>query len=68
VQVGSVEVLAYVLVQLAAIVRVLLPIVFPGAYAALIGLSAALWCAAFALYVWVYAPFLARPRLDGKPG
>jgi uncharacterized protein involved in response to NO len=55
-------------VQLAAIVRVLLPIVFPGAYAALIGLSAALWCAAFALYVWVYAPFLARPRLDGKPG
>jgi uncharacterized protein involved in response to NO len=67
-QVGSVEVLAYVLVQLAAIVRVLLPIVFPGAYAALIGLSAALWCAAFALYVWVYAPFLARPRLDGKPG
>ena len=65
---GTLEVLAYILVQLAAVVRVLLPIVLPGAYSALIGLSAALWCAAFALYVWVYAPFLARPRLDGKPG
>jgi uncharacterized protein involved in response to NO len=66
--VGGLEVLAYVLVQLAAIARVLLPIVLPGAYGALVGISAALWCAAFALYVWVYAPFLARPRIDGKPG
>jgi len=66
--VGRLEVLAYVLVQLAAVARVLLPIALPAAYAALVGASAALWGAAFALYVVVYLPFLARPRLDGKPG
>jgi uncharacterized protein involved in response to NO len=67
-QVGALELGAYVLVQLAAIARVLLPIAFPGAYATLIAASAALWCAAFVLYCVAYLPILTRPRLDGKPG
>jgi uncharacterized protein involved in response to NO len=67
-QVGPLELAAYVLVHAAAAARVLLPLVMPGAYAALIIASAALWFAAFALFTIVYIPILTRPRLDGKEG
>jgi uncharacterized protein involved in response to NO len=30
--------------------------------------AAALWAAAFILFLVVYTPILARPRADGKPG
>ena len=30
--------------------------------------SAALWCAAFAIFPAVYYPILTRERLDGQPG
>ena len=40
----------------------------PGAYLHTVGVSAALWSAAFTLYVVRYWPVLTRPRLDGKPG
>jgi uncharacterized protein involved in response to NO len=67
-KVGRAETLAYVLVHVAAAVRALLPLLLPGAYLALVAASAALWCAAFLLFVVVYIPILTRPRLDGKPG
>jgi uncharacterized protein involved in response to NO len=65
---GPAEVAAYVLVQAAAIVRVLLPLALPSAYAAAVSISAALWSAAFALFVVAFYPILSRPRLDGQPG
>ena len=65
---GRAEVLAYVLVQAAAVARVLLPLALPSAYGAAIALSAALWSAAFAVFVVAYYPILSRPRLDGQPG
>jgi uncharacterized protein involved in response to NO len=65
---GRPEVAAYVLVPLAALVRVFVPIVAPQAYAAALIVSATLWSTAFALYCVVYWPILTRPRLDGKPG
>ncbi len=67
-QVGSAEVAAYVLVHLAAAFRVLLPLAWPGGYGVAVMAASALWSAAFILYVVVYAPILARPRVDGKPG
>ena len=67
-KVGPWEVAAYVLVHLAAAVRVFLPFLFPQAYVALIVLSAALWSAAFAVFTLAYIPILTRPRLDGQPG
>ena len=67
-KVGTWEVAAYVLVHLAAAVRVFLPFLFPQAYVALILLSAALWSAAFAVFTLAYIPILTRPRLDGQPG
>jgi uncharacterized protein involved in response to NO len=33
-----------------------------------VGLSAALWSAAFVLYLWRYTPFLLRARIDGLAG
>jgi uncharacterized protein involved in response to NO len=67
-QAGAAEVAAYVLIHLAAVVRVILPLVLPERYLYLIEASAALWFAAFVLFTIVYLPILSRPRLDGQPG
>ena len=65
---SAAEVTAYVLVILAAIVRVFLPIVAPPAYIIALVVSAILWSSAFAIYCVVFWPMLTRPRFDGKPG
>lgn len=62
------EVACYVLVQLAAVARVLGGMLLPDAYVATVIVSAACWSAAFGLYAIRYWPVLSRPRLDGKPG
>ncbi|MBS0454153.1 MAG: NnrS family protein [Proteobacteria bacterium] len=59
---------AYVLVLLAAVVRVGLPLLAPGQILHAILVSAALWSAGFGLYAWRYWPVLTRPRIDGRPG
>mgnify|MGYP002630124238 CR=1 FL=1 len=53
---------AYVLVLLAAAVRVALP----GTHA--VWTSGLLWMAGFGLFSYDYAPILTRPRIDGRPG
>jgi uncharacterized protein involved in response to NO len=67
-KVGGAEIAAYVLVHLAAFVRVFVPLALPDAYVALVVASGALWFVAFALFTVVYFPILSRPRLDGQPG
>jgi uncharacterized protein involved in response to NO len=67
-KVGAWETAAYTLVQLAAIVRVAAPLIFPQAYAAFVVASGLMWSAAFAIFTVVYIPILTRPRLDGQPG
>ena len=62
------ELAMFLLVQVAALVRVFGGIALPGFHMASIGLSALLWAAAFALYAVCYWPVLTRARLDGKPG
>ena len=66
--VGGAEIAAYVLVHVAAFVRVFVPLVLPDAYVTLIVVSGGLWFVAFALFTAVYFPILSRPRLDGQPG
>ncbi|MGE0311665.1 MAG: NnrS family protein [Lautropia sp.] len=62
------EVIAYALVMLAALLRVLLPLVAPQWLVwSLIG-SATAWATAFALYAVVFAPWLTTTRADGKDG
>lgn len=62
------EVLAYGLVMLAAVLRVLLPLVLPSLYTVSLVAAAAAWTAAFAIYLWIFTPWLLRTRLDGKDG
>ena len=62
------DVVCYLLVFMAALVRVLVPLVAPAATVAAVLASAAFWSAGFALYAIRYAPSLSRPRLDGRPG
>jgi uncharacterized protein involved in response to NO len=66
--VSRVTVSAYVLLTAAAIVRVLGLDLSHAPYATVIALAALLWTAAFALFLWVYAPMLLTPRVDGKAG
>jgi len=65
---GAAETAAYLLVQLAAVARVLVPLAFPGAYLAATLASALFWFAAFAAFTVAYVPILSRARLDGQPG
>jgi uncharacterized protein involved in response to NO len=66
--VGAWETAAYILVQLAAIVRVIAPLLFPQTYSLFVVVSGLMWSVAFAIFTVVYFPILTRPRLDGQPG
>ena len=67
-KVSRLEVAAYLLVVAAAVARVLLPLVSPAHTAGWLVVAAAAWAAAFALYLWVFTPWLLSSRLDGKDG
>lgn len=58
----------FLLLALALFARVVLPLFAAGHYVLWIGLSQALWLAAFGLFALTYAPILIRPRVDGQPG
>lgn len=62
------ETACYLLVLLAALVRVGVPLVMPALTVAAVLGSAALWSAAFGLYAIRYSSVLTRPRVDGRPG
>jgi len=65
---GFAEIGAFVLLQLAAIVRVLAASVAPGSYREAMIASGVLWTLAFAVFLSRYFSILTRPRIDGKPG
>ncbi len=54
---------AYVLIVIAAVLRIVALVPTDATLAALHA-SAAAWVAAFGLYLWRFAPLLVRPRLD----
>jgi len=60
--------LAFVLLNLAAVFRVLLPMALPAWYNGLVYAATLSWLAAFALFVFVYAPMLTTARVDGQEG
>jgi uncharacterized protein involved in response to NO len=62
------ELAMFLLIQVAAVVRVFGGIALPALYLASVQLSGLLWAAAFGLYAVRYWPVLTRPRLDGRPG
>ena len=62
------ETASYVLVHLAAAVRVFLPMLDAELQLTATIASGILWSAAFALFSVTYWPVLTRPRIDDKPG
>lgn len=65
---GRIEAFAYALVLSAALVRVVTVAVIPAAQMGGVHAAATLWSLGFLLFVWRYAPFLIRARVDGKEG
>lgn len=59
---------AFLIMNVAVVVRVFGPAVSPENYAEWVDLSGGLWVLAFALFAFGYASVLMRPRIDGKPG
>jgi uncharacterized protein involved in response to NO len=62
------EVLAYTLVMAAAVLRVFVPLLVPTLYSVALVAAAAAWSVAFAIYLWMFAPWLLATRLDGRDG
>ena len=65
---GSAEVSAFVFLQLAAIVRVLVSWVAPLFYRETMLISGFFWTLAFCIFLFRYWSILTRPRIDGRPG
>lgn len=61
-------ILSFVLINISAVVRVILPIFIPLHYLQLIEYAGWLWVLAFAIYLVVYFPMWICPRIDGRPG
>jgi uncharacterized protein involved in response to NO len=61
-------VVAYLAVELGALLRVLTAFMDPADYEIWLAASGLLWSAAFLLFLVVYAPILVAPRPDGRPG
>lgn len=62
------ELVAYVLVMLAAALRVILPLLLPSLYVYGLVAAAGAWSAAFLIFFWQYSPWLVSARPDGKDG
>ncbi|MNN83629.1 NnrS protein [compost metagenome] len=57
--------MAFILLNLACLSRVVLIVFFP---LPALWLAGVCWALAFALYAWHYGPMLLRARVDGHPG
>jgi uncharacterized protein involved in response to NO len=65
---GTAEIAAYVLVLVAAAVRVFVPLLLPQSYLLAVEMAGLLWVGAFALFALTFWPILSRARADGRPG
>jgi uncharacterized protein involved in response to NO len=65
---GRAETAMYLLIQLAVLTRLVAALSPDRARMASLVVAAACWSGAFLLYLVVYAPYLSRPRVDGKEG
>ncbi len=57
-----------ILLLAGSIIRVILPLLFPGHYTIWIGISQILWVSSFTLFLFIYAPILVMRRVDGRLG
>jgi uncharacterized protein involved in response to NO len=59
---------AFGLVNIAALVRGVLPILLPQRLSDLVVISGMLWIIAFVVFLIVYTPILTQARIDSRPG
>ena len=67
-QAARLTILAFVLINCAAGLRGLAPLLYPAGYHAWLMSAGLCWILAFGLFLWVHAPMLVAPRPDGRPG
>jgi len=67
-QASRLTVLAFVLINIAALLRSPALLIAPSHYRDWLLAAGFCWIAAFSLFVAIYGPMLATPRVDGKPG
>jgi uncharacterized protein involved in response to NO len=67
-RVEKVTAAAFVVISLAAIIRVAVPVFTPDIYMLGMIASGVLWSVAFAAYLAKFTPILWKPRVDGRPG
>lgn len=66
-EVGKVTVIAFILIQVVAILRVLGPVLMPEFKSDFIIVSAVIWAICFGVYLMIYGRMLFLPRPDGLP-
>jgi uncharacterized protein involved in response to NO len=59
---------AFLMLQLAAIIRVIAGLFATSLYLELVIISGVIWMLAFGIFLLRYLPMLSRPRIDGRPG
>jgi uncharacterized protein involved in response to NO len=67
-KVSNAMAIAFVLINVAALFRVLVPLALPNGYNILMYAAMLSWLAAFALFMFVHAPILTSPRIDEGKG
>jgi uncharacterized protein involved in response to NO len=60
--------IAFALINVAAIFRVLMPALLPDWYSSFLVVSTYSWLAAFSLFIFIYTPILSTARIDGQAG
>jgi len=65
---GGIEISVFLLLQAAAIVRIVPGLIWPQQYPGFLIASATLWSFAFVVFLRGYGLILCQPRIDGKPG
>ncbi len=61
-------VLSFILINIAVIVRVIIPMFIPDLYLNSIHISGWFWIVSFSIYAIVYTPMWLRARIDGREG
>lgn len=60
--------ISFILLNIAAAIRVLAPMFMPNQYQLWVHLSGGIWILCFVIFSFVYLPMLLKPRVDGKEG
>lgn len=67
-KINNAMVIAFILINIAALLRVIVPIFMPDNYLQLIQLAGYIWVLSFIIFLFVYTPVWLKSRIDGREG